>query len=183
VAIANAAPDLTFVVEDLPGTAEQGAQKLDPAYKDRITFVGYDMNDPQPIHGADLYLFRSVFLNWPQGSVVKFLQNLVPALKQGAKILVNEGVLAEPHTLTAWDNKIIRYVAFAHVSVSFEAVMKLNILRGLDTCMLGTFNSSQRTEEEWKHIFALADSRYTFLSIKRPTDFALLWLIEFAWDT
>lgn len=98
------------MVEDLPGTAKQGAEKLDPAYKDRITFIGYDMNDVQPIHGADLYLYRSVFLNWPERFVIKFLKNLVPAMKKGAKILVNEGVLAEPHTLTSWDNKIIRYL-------------------------------------------------------------------------
>ncbi|GME52363.1 O-methyltransferase [Neofusicoccum parvum] len=161
VAISKEAPDLKFVVEDLPGTAEQGSQLLDPALADRISFVGYDMNDVQPVRDADLYLYRSVLLNWPTKYCVKFLKNLVPALKPGAKVLVNEGCLAEPHTLSAWDNKI---------------------LRGLDTCMLGVFNSNQRTEQEWQDIFAMADKRFKFLGVRRPTQFALLWIIEAIWE-
>lgn len=79
---------------------------LDPAVKDRITFQDYNLNDTQPVVGADVYFFRTIFHNWPKSHCVRFLKNLVPALKPGAKILTNEIVLPKPGVLSAWDTRI-----------------------------------------------------------------------------
>ena len=81
---------------------------LDPMFKERIIFMPYDMNNPQPIKGAALYMFRSVLLNWPDEYCVKFLKNLLPALEPGARVLINEGCLPEPGEVSAWDEKLIR---------------------------------------------------------------------------
>ncbi|KAL9003238.1 MAG: hypothetical protein Q9188_003878 [Gyalolechia gomerana] len=159
IAIADAGPSLSFVVQDLPYTAADGEKCLPAEYKSRIKFQGHDMNDVQPVHGASLYLFRSVLLNWPNKYVIKFLRNLIPALKPGARVLINEGCLPEPGELNAWDE---------------------HLLRNLDTCMQAMFNSKERTASEWEGLFTAASERFTFLGAKRPKD-GLLWVIEAVW--
>jgi hypothetical protein len=141
------------VVEDLPGTAADGERMLDAQFKDRIRFLGHNLNDEQPVKGADLYMFRSVLLNWPDAYVVKFLKNLVPALKPGAKVLINEGCLPEPGTVSSWDDKL---------------------LRCLDLCMMAMFTSKERTVEEWA-------TRFKFVGARKPES-SLLWIIEAVWE-
>ncbi|KAL8939696.1 MAG: hypothetical protein Q9216_003210, partial [Gyalolechia sp. 2 TL-2023] len=50
IAIADAAPNLSFVVQDLPYTATNGEQLLPSKYKSRTKFEGHDMHDIQPVH-------------------------------------------------------------------------------------------------------------------------------------
>lgn len=79
---------------------------LDDAVRERIKFEAYNLNDAQPNTGADVYFFRTIFHNWPKSHCVRFLKNLVPALKPGARILTNEIVLPKPGALSAWDTRI-----------------------------------------------------------------------------
>lgn len=137
-----------------------GERLLPSSFAERVSFQAHDMNDLQPVHGAALYLFRSVLLNWPDGYVVKFLRNLIPALKPGARVLINEGVLPQPGEVNPWDEKIIR---------------------SLDLCMMATFNSKERTVSEWDGLFQTADRRFRFLGAKRPSQ-GLLWIIEAVWE-
>lgn len=51
-----------------------------------------DFFDPQTVK-ADVYYFRSVFHNWADKYCIKILQNLVPSLKSGARIVIHERVL------------------------------------------------------------------------------------------
>lgn len=44
----------------------------------------------QPIKDADIYLFRAVLHNHPDANVVEALQALRPALKSGAKIIIQD---------------------------------------------------------------------------------------------
>lgn len=39
-----------------------------------------------------------IFQDWPDGQCIDILRNLVPALKNGAKFLINDIVLPEPNT-------------------------------------------------------------------------------------
>jgi hypothetical protein len=151
---------LKFVVEDLPGTAADGERMLDARFKDRIQFLGHNLMNEQPVKDADVYMFRSVLLNWPDKYVVQFLKNLVPALKRGAKVLVNEGCLPEPGELSSWDDKL---------------------LRSLDLCMMSMFNSKERTVEEWAGLFGKADGRFRFMGAKKREG-SLLWIIEAVWE-
>ncbi|EOD44518.1 putative o- protein [Neofusicoccum parvum UCRNP2] len=161
IAIARQAPELKFVVQDLPSTAEYGRKILDPALADRISFLAHDMNDVQPVVGADIYLFRHVFPNWSKKYCVKFLKNLVPALTPDAKVLLSEGCLVEPGVLPYWEEKY---------------------LRGLDLCMTCLFSGNERTEEEWREIFALTDERFKFLGCKHLAEATVSFLFEAIWD-
>ncbi|OGM47206.1 hypothetical protein ABOM_003990 [Aspergillus bombycis] len=160
-AIAAEAPDLRFVVQDLSGTAAEGCKMLDAALKDRVTFMAHDMNHIQPVLGAQAYIFRSVLLNWPRKYCVKFLKNLVPAMTPGALLIINEGVLPDQESLSPWDDRL---------------------LRSLDLCMMGMFNSNERTVEEWKGILSEADSRFKLINVRRPNPASLLWILEIVWE-
>lgn len=94
MAIAEKFPDLKFVVQDLHTEGNPVPEPL----KERITFMDHDMLNPQPVKDADVYFWRNVFHNHPDPSVVKALQSLIPALKSGAKIVVQDFGLADPGT-------------------------------------------------------------------------------------
>lgn len=72
--------------------------------------MAHDFITPQPIHGADVYIFRWIFHNWSDKYCVRILKNLIPALKPGAKIVVNDTVLPQPGVLSNWQESRIRLV-------------------------------------------------------------------------
>jgi chemotaxis methyl-accepting protein methylase len=84
--------DLNFVVQDLHTEGNQVPEHL----KGRITFMDHDMLTIQPVKNADAYFWRMVLHNHPDAVVIKSLQSLIPALKPGAKILIQDHGLADP---------------------------------------------------------------------------------------
>jgi hypothetical protein len=71
----------------------------------------------------------------------------VPALKPGARILINDICVREPGSETPWDEKLVR---------------------GMDLVMLSLLNAQERTEEEFRGVFAAADEGYSF-KVRRST--------------
>ena len=110
-ALAQAFPDLNFIIQDLPEVVKAIESKPRPAdLKDRIQFMPHSMFEEQPI-SADIYLFRWIFHDWPDAYVVKILTQLVPAMKTGARVLISEVILPEPNTLPLLQEKKVRYVS------------------------------------------------------------------------
>ncbi len=103
--LAKSTNDLKIVVQDLPGTVEQGRKFLPFKFKERIQFVGKDFFSEQPIEGADVYFLRWILHNWSDKYAIRILQALVPAMKDGAKVLVYEAVLSDKPE-TRWTEKI-----------------------------------------------------------------------------
>lgn len=78
---------------------------------------------------------------------IKILRNLIPALKNGASILLHETCLP--------------------VQVGKQgALWKEKILRDTDINMLGVFNGKERNSEDWELLFLEADKRFEFLGVK-----------------
>ena len=112
IALASAHPDLSFVVQDLPHVIQsmrQKAQQLPSHLVGRITWQEHDFFTPQPVAGADVYLFRYIFHNWPDSYAVRILQQLIPALKHGARVVVNDHLLPEPGTASLTTEREVRY--------------------------------------------------------------------------
>ncbi|KAL8730522.1 MAG: hypothetical protein Q9181_004629, partial [Wetmoreana brouardii] len=98
-ALARAFPKLGFIVQDLPAVVEAVHKKPRPVdVAERIKFMAHDMLSEQPI-AADIYLFRWIFHDWPDKYVIQILRQLVPAMKAGARVLINDTILPEPNTL------------------------------------------------------------------------------------
>ncbi|MCJ1432481.1 hypothetical protein MMC27_001838 [Xylographa pallens] len=158
VALAKKFPALELVVQDLQSTIDAHSQLPDDLAK-RVRFMTHDFFTPQPVKDADIYFFRWIFHNWPDQYCLKILKNLVPALKEGARIVVNEWCLPEPNSVS---NRLDRK------------------MRGMDIGMLTIFNAQERDRDEWISLFKRADERFKFVSIDHPEQ-ANLSIIQFQW--
>lgn len=98
LALAEACPDARFIVQDVDPTALDGGRglvsKQDPAVAARIEFAQYDFFTPNTVQG-DVYIFRHILHDWPDQKVIEILRNQIPALKEGALVIVSEGVMPE----------------------------------------------------------------------------------------
>jgi SAM-dependent methyltransferase len=90
IPIARACPSLRFIVQDLKGASEQGKQAVakDAELKDRIEFMPHDFRKQQPVKDADAYLICQCITNWSDNDIVGIFQQLIPALKPGARLLI-----------------------------------------------------------------------------------------------
>lgn len=79
--------------------------------------------------------------NYSTPYAVKILKNLVPALKPGARIVINDHCLREPGQENPWDEKI---------------------MRRMDMVMLALLNAQERTEAEFRELFRMADEGFVF---------------------
>jgi hypothetical protein len=152
-------PGLRFVVQDLPATVEQLVAS--GAADSRLTFQGQDFFKPNGERGADVYLYRWILHDWPDADVHRILRALIPALKPGARILVNDGVGI---------GQAGRIPDFAE-----------RFLREIDMIMLSAFNGYEREPEDWERVFREADSRFGDVKIMKVPGSALD-LIEARWD-
>ncbi|KAL8658824.1 MAG: hypothetical protein Q9226_000757 [Calogaya cf. arnoldii] len=162
VAIAEAYPKLNFIVQDRPDVVEMGRQNgkmLCSSIAERIEFMTHDFFEQQVVE-ADIYLFRYIFHNWPDQSVIKILQQLIPSLKSGARVLINETLLPDPNTSSATREREVR---------------------AMDMVMLTLCNGRERDADDWKELFAATDSRLRFVTAFVP-DGSSLGIIEAIWE-
>lgn len=106
--LARLYPELSFVVQDLPGMIE-GAE-VPPELRDRVGFVPYSFFTPQTV-SADVYMIKQCFHNWPDHYCVRILQNQAPALRSGARLIVIDSVVPPPGTMSLTDERNVRYVS------------------------------------------------------------------------
>lgn len=141
-ALARAFPLLEIIVQDLPTVIKAVQKKRQPVdIADRIKFMEHDMFTPQPV-AADIYLFRWIFHDWPDKYVIKILNQLVPAMKTGTRVLINEIILPEPNTLPLLRERRLRYV---DDSEYLDIVMYLyDPALWMLICLLGSTHESVR---------------------------------------
>ena len=111
-AIAEAHPNLRLIVQDRPDVIESAKSKELPAHlANRIDFTAHDFFTEQPV-SADVYLFRYIFHNWPDAYAVKILRQLIPALRPGARVVINDHLLPEPNAASLITEREVRLVIF-----------------------------------------------------------------------
>ncbi|KAM7201231.1 S-adenosyl-L-methionine-dependent methyltransferase [Naviculisporaceae sp. PSN 640] len=160
IGIAQKNPSLKIIVQDLEEIADGGRASMPAEFTDRVTFMTHDFFEDQPVKDADVYFYRFIFHNWSDKYSVKILRALIPALKKGAKVIINDYVLTPPGT--------------------FGSRIAEKRARGMDLCMAELFNAHERELEDWKNLFKLADPRFEFKSAHRPEG-AELSLIVAEW--
>ena len=103
-----------------------------------------------------MFFFRWIFHNYSDQYAIKILKNLVPALKPGARILINDHCLLDPGQDDPWDERVIRR---------------------MDMVMLSLLNSQERTEGEFRALFKQASEGFVFnvCGLDPLTRFARLW--------
>lgn len=93
--------------------------------------MAHDFLTEQPVHGADVYFFRWILHNWSDKYCVKILKNLIPALKPGAKVVINDNVLPQPGVLSQWQEERLRYGCVSllvfHMPLSGSAANEIGV--------------------------------------------------------
>jgi hypothetical protein len=100
------------------------------------------MFEPQPVVGADIYMLKWIFHDWPDAESLAILRALIPALKPGARIL---------------------FIDYVGVQEPSEVELPRSI-QGFGTAtdlrMMALFNAKERPVQAWKDIFTRADERF-----------------------
>ena len=84
-----------------------GADTVPPELASRVKFLAHDILTEQPVR-ADIYLFRCILHNWSDKYFVQIFRKLIPALRTGARIVINDFALPEPGVLSAWPAERMR---------------------------------------------------------------------------
>lgn len=99
-------------MQDTADVVAQGEALLqseaDHQVKHRIKFEAHDFFNPQPDHGAAVYLLRSILHDHPDPNSAKILQNIVPVMQPGARLIVMDGILPEPNAMPRSEERLIR---------------------------------------------------------------------------
>ena len=106
IEISRKVPTVQCIVQDLPFVLAQAKAPQEVAA--RVEFMPHDFFTPQVVKGADVYFFRWIFHDWSDKYAVRILQNLIPALKKGARIAINEFILPKPGILSPYQERPIR---------------------------------------------------------------------------
>lgn len=146
VHLAQRFPTLNFVVQDIPEVIDGPEGKVPGELTDRVSLVAHDMFTPQPARDADVYLLRYVLHDWPDKYCIRVIENIVPVLKKGAKIVLQEHVLEE------------------HGTLGLLAEMQV---RSMDAIMMSLFNSRERWVADWQDVFARAGKGGFDVSVTR----------------
>ncbi|KAF2176460.1 putative O-methyltransferase [Zopfia rhizophila CBS 207.26] len=136
--LAQQFPHLRFVVQDKPEVVYGAEGNIPEKIKDRIEFMAHDMFTNQTVAG-DVYLLRYVLHDWPDKYCIDILRKLIPTMKKGAKVVIQDHLLPEPGTLP---------------------LLQEMQIRSMDTIMLSLFNSREREVEDWKSLFERSNKRF-----------------------
>ncbi|KAM4054660.1 o-methyltransferase [Hirsutella rhossiliensis] len=160
VALAAKYPSLErIVVQDLGETIVGLNDKVPGELRARVHGMAHDFLAPQPVRDADVYLLRWILHDWSDKYCVKILRALVPALKPGAKVVVNDICMPEPGQL----------------GIAAERSLRL-----MDISMKAFNNARERDAETWAGLFAEADARFEFVGITVPEG-ASMAIIQAQW--
>lgn len=108
-ALATRFDNLDITVQDFEAVIQGAGDSLPEQLKDRVRFMAHNFFAPQPIQ-ADVYYCRWIFHNWSDKYSIAILRSLVPALKPGARLLIQEIRMPEPNDVAQWRDKIFRFV-------------------------------------------------------------------------
>ena len=111
MAIAKAASSLHFVVQDNPEILKAGEANLPPELRPRFQFMPsnfFDLQEPLPNPEKTVYFLRLILHDWADPYCIKILRNLIPALKTGSKVFINESILPPPGTVNLMLEKLAR---------------------------------------------------------------------------
>ncbi|KAI1129037.1 S-adenosyl-L-methionine-dependent methyltransferase [Nemania abortiva] len=156
VELARKFPSIKFVVQDLEPVISGAQGQVPSDVADRVSLMVHDFFLPQPIADADVYFFRWIFHNWSDKYAIKILRCLIPALKPGAKVIINDAILLEPGKM--------------------PKAMEARV-RSFDLVMSTIQNAKERELTEWVELFHEADKRFEFEGATTPPGSQLSLLV------
>ena len=108
ILLARKVKHIRCVVQDLPDVVAQGISVLPADVADQVEFMAHDFFTEQVVKGADIYFLRWILHDWSDKYCIKILQALIPALKDGSRIVIGELVVPEPGMVSPYQEWIVR---------------------------------------------------------------------------
>lgn len=155
LALAERFPEVKFVVQDIENVIE-GAPKDG---NERVEFQVHDFLTEQKVV-ADVYVLRQILHDWSDCDSKRILKGLIPALRKGARIVINDSILP----------------GLGQVSKAKEGVM-----RHSDLMMWRCFNARERDEDDWRAVIEATDPRFKIVKVWTPPK-TTLGIIEVVWE-
>ncbi|KAK2591049.1 hypothetical protein QQS21_011263 [Conoideocrella luteorostrata] len=159
IELANNFANTKLLVQDMAMVIEGAESDVPDQLKERVQFMKHNLFDPQTVR-ADVYFFRMVFRTWGDKDALQILKAQIPALRPGAKILIQDACMPEPDAIPLWLERVQRAV---------------------DLSLKCYFNGRQRYLDEWKALLAAADERFILHRVFEPKG-SLLVILEVHWD-
>jgi 6-hydroxytryprostatin B O-methyltransferase len=146
VEIASQHPNLTIIDQDFACLEPQFNDFVPANLKSRILFQTHDFFTHQTVK-ADVYLLKHILHDWPDVLCMTIIRNIVPAMKNGSRIVVMDGVMPE-------------------VGEAPNYSLKINAT--FDLQMMALFNAKERTKRDWEALFKGADPRLNIKAFRQP---------------
>lgn len=124
----------------------------------RVELTAHDCFKPQPVE-AEVYFFRQVFHALSDKYAVTALKALVPVMRPGARVVINDYILPQPGVLPQSDEKSVRT---------------------MDLLMRTVCNAREREAGDWKALFEQADVRFRWRGATKTP--GKLSFIEAVWE-
>lgn len=100
-----------------------------------------------------MYTFRLVFHDWSDPYCVQMIQQIVPVMKPGSRILAIDAIVSD------WDK--------------VESKAQDRLITSCDLHMMAMMNAKERTEGDWKKLFAAAAPELKVKAFVKPEGSAL----------
>ncbi|OTA98974.1 hypothetical protein M426DRAFT_257799 [Hypoxylon sp. CI-4A] len=142
-----------LLVQDSAMIVEGADSAVPDQLRERVQFMKHELFATQTVQ-ADVYFFRMVLRSWGDKYAVNILKAQIPALRPGAKILIQDACMPEPGSASP---------------LSVDMAVKFY------------FNSYERHLDEWKSLLAAADKRFVLHKVYETMD-SQLSVLEVHWD-
>ncbi|MCJ1424779.1 hypothetical protein MMC29_002667 [Sticta canariensis] len=144
--LAGELPNLRSMVQDLSEVLLGAQKNILTQLISRIKFVEHDFYTNQPVE-VDVYFLRAILHHLSDEYCIKILRCLVPALRNGARIVINDSLVPEPGTLFLLAERNIQ---------AYEILI------------MTLFNGRECEKDEWIQLLRDADARFRFIDTKKP---------------
>jgi len=152
IELAKAFPQLQFVVQDFAALGSYHDAVPDDL-KPRIRFQAQDILKENAYPNGDVYLLRSILHDWSDKYAILILKNLVPVLKDGARVLIADFIMPETSSSgPMW-------------------LERLSTIRSMQ--MMTVVNAPERAEKDWRDVIKQADLRYSVEAVVTPPGTAM----------
>ncbi len=101
--------NLDIIVQDMDKIVANAEAGVPEALRDRVRFMAHDFFAPQSTDG-DVFFFRWILHNWSDKYCRLVLRAQIPALKSGARILIQDTFMPEVGSVALWKERSLRFV-------------------------------------------------------------------------
>jgi hypothetical protein len=112
--LASKFENLKLLVQDSAAVIDGADAAVPESLKEHVKFMPHELFETQT-EQADVYFFRMILRSWTDQKAIKILQAQIPALRPGAKILIQDAVLPAPGSDSPlWRERLLRYATISY---------------------------------------------------------------------